>query len=114
MDIADQLAAAFRLLRTSRGLTQQEWGAMTGLPQSTISDVERGRHGFEAVRKLCDGLARAGVDPYDLLRLTIAQGSSAGPDDLDLLTLILAAPRDERAAVLTLLRRAARDAAVGR
>lgn len=63
-----------RVLRTVRGLTQEELARQAGLPTSTIGRIERGdlTVGVASVWPLADAL---GVHPSDLFR--VAVGSEA-------------------------------------
>jgi transcriptional regulator with XRE-family HTH domain len=59
--------AKLRQLRRERALSQQKLGRMTGIAQSTISNLELGNRPARlvSVRKLAEAL---GVEPKDLLK----------------------------------------------
>ena len=59
--------AELRRLRRERALSQQELGRMTGIAQSTISNLELGNRParLASVRKLAEAL---GVEPKELMK----------------------------------------------
>jgi transcriptional regulator with XRE-family HTH domain len=101
-DIAVLLGGALRELRLRTTRTQDEWAAQTGMSQSYLSAVERGRSGWESFRNIATAIEAVGADPVELLRIAAAPSE----EERELLALWHAAPERQRTAILTLLRAA--------
>lgn len=93
-----------RNLRKLRGsLTQEEFEERTGISQSHLSELERGK-GWAQIQGLADRLTKAGIDPSSLL--------APGPVEIDpavreACDLLARAPQAVRQGVLLILREAA-------
>ncbi len=61
------LAANLRCLRQQRGMSQEDLALASGLSQTYLSDVERGKRniGIDNIQRLADALK---VNPSDLLQ----------------------------------------------
>jgi transcriptional regulator with XRE-family HTH domain len=56
-----RLGGAMRLLRRTSGLRQKDLAAMTGMPESQISDIERGKNnpGWLLTIRILGGMGRS-------------------------------------------------------
>lgn len=101
-DIGELIGAAIKDIRLRTTETQDNWQEATGMSQSYVSAVERGKKGFKALRAMFAKVEKAGVDPMDIVRLA-ARKLERNPDEQRLLDLFDRAPAKEREAILTLL-----------
>lgn len=113
-DLGALLGGAFKDIRTARRQTQQRWAQATGIPQSTMSDIERGRTTFDAVRSLGEALERAGVDPIELFRVALARAGEIPEEDQQLVTELLICSPEDRLVIRRILRAGALERATGR
>jgi transcriptional regulator with XRE-family HTH domain len=71
-----RLGGALRALRTTAGLRQKDLSALTGMPESQISDIERGKNnpGWLLTIRLLNGM---GLGVTDLAAAYTAAGLDA-------------------------------------
>lgn len=97
------LGRALRALRKRLADTQDAFAEMTGRSQSSQSDAENNKVGWDTVNEWGAAVSRAGGDPLDLLRLAVGY-AEPDPELSELITLWHQAKPEIRSAVLTLLR----------
>ena len=69
--INEVLGANLKRIRVRIAGTQERFEELTGLPQTTLSELERGE-GWRQIAKLAERLRQAGIDPTELLNISTA------------------------------------------
>lgn len=66
-ELQKRVARNIRLLRTARGITQEELADLAGIHRTQLAVIERGRRNvtLKSIQRLATAL---GVDPRDLLQ----------------------------------------------
>lgn len=103
-DLSRLLADAFKEIRLRAGYKNQTlWAEAISVSQSWVSAVEAHAEGFESVQRIADGLALAGIDPLELLRVALAH-AELSEEEAELYSRLSAATPAQRGGVLAMLR----------
>ncbi|MEB9895440.1 helix-turn-helix transcriptional regulator [Bacillus cereus] len=105
MNVDNNLGDIFRSIRLQKKLTQAELQRLSGVTQSTISDIEEGKRSpqLNTLEKLCDAMGIPVVELLSTKEKFLSSDRLVLKEELEMLKLFRSLSPDQRLRLITFI-----------